>query len=213
MQSRSAVIRLRLDFFKPVIHFVRKNPVTSAFCFVFLAGCILGAVFSSVGVFDEGYLDDTFSVFIESRRLSGFTGLFSSIFTPSLIFLILAFLCGFFVFGSAVAPVLIFVRGLGFGFCVGRIITSYGINGTLFWFFVILPGLFFSSAALIASCKASFDISLELLYQLKADMPQMRFRARLQPFFKCFLIMTAVTVFSSALEAALNLLVMPLINV
>ena len=213
MHSRSAVIRLRSDFFKPVIRFVRKNPVTSAFCLVFLAGCILGTVLSSVGIFAEGYLDDTFSSFIESRRLSAFPGLFSSVFAPSLIFLIIAFLCGFFVFGSAVAPALIFVRGIGFGFCSGRIITSYGINGTLFWLFVVLPGLFLSSAALIVLSKASFDVSLELLYQLKVDPPQMRFRARLRSFFKCFLLTAVVTIFSSTLESALNLLVMPLINV
>lgn len=136
-------------------------------CFFFLTfilGIILGAFYlrsASDSLLLK--LDFLFVTNLDNRlELSAFD-VFCSSFSSDFIFVFMAFLLGFTVWGMFALPLLSAFSGFGVGISSAYLFSQYSVTGIGFYILVILPGTVLFLLAFITALKESFSQSFSFL--------------------------------------------------
>ncbi len=130
---------------------------------VLVIGMIFGAVYARSAentVLEK--LDFIFFSNYKTRISQTLFTTFTSSVASSFLFLLLCFLSGMSLWGSAFVPLILFFRGFGLGLTSGYIYAFYGFKGILFNAIVILPSAFLSSVCVIFAARESIRYSVLL---------------------------------------------------
>ncbi len=108
-----------------------------------IAGMIFGSlIVNSLSKQTLASLDLLFTTNLPQRLKSGISGAFFASFASDFIFLISAVVFSLSLFGAVFLPLTAFFKGFGIGVSAAYLVTGYGISGALFYFLIILPGVF-----------------------------------------------------------------------
>lgn len=152
-------IRLKRE----IIKFFYQNTRLIFMALSLVVGVLMGTLALKNGWFcDPSQQASSFSRFFSSR--SGMTTfqIFLNSFASSLVYLLISFSCGLFLFGKPVSYVLPFIRGIGIGTVCSSAYSVMGISGLAFCSLIVLPGNFISAAAFLFSCVNTCRFSGEL---------------------------------------------------
>lgn len=130
---------------------------------ILLAGMVCGVL--SARCADEtvlSRLDFLFSSNFQLQEEQTMFSVFAASLTSIFLFLLAGFFMGLSVWGTVLIPVLPFFRGFGLGVSTGFLYASYSWKGVLFHLAVMLPGMVFSSVAIILSAREGMRFSKEL---------------------------------------------------
>ena len=142
---------------------IKKQGLLLALAVVFIVGLVIGALYAKNANLDllKG-LDTIFSSSYHIRISQPAYFTFISSLASSFLFVLAAFLLGLSVWGPVVVPFLPLIRGIGLGVSSGYLYASFGFQGILFHFVVMLPGMFVSTIAILVACREAIQFSLRL---------------------------------------------------
>ncbi|MCH5304489.1 MAG: hypothetical protein J1E41_06465 [Ruminococcus sp.] len=137
----------------------------------FVSSMLLGLFFGSASVSSLSSktlktLDLLFTTNLPERLKNGIAGAFCASFASDFIFLFISVLCALSLWGVIVLPFIAFFKGFGIGVSAAYLISSYGIKGALFYFLIILPGVFFFSMILVHQLSACYYIFKKLFFNV-----------------------------------------------
>lgn len=137
----------------------------------FVMSMLLGLFFgsASVGSFSQKTLktlDLLFTTNLPERLKNGLAGAFCASFASDFIFLFLAVICALSLWGAVALPFIAFFKGFGIGVSAAYLVSNYGIKGALFYFLIILPGVFVFSMVLVHQLSACYCIFKKLFLNL-----------------------------------------------
>ncbi len=138
--------------------------IESIFAVLFLLGVILGS-FSLKLCSDTALkkLDILFLTNLENRLEFSAFDIFCSSFASGFIFLILAFLLSFTVWGSLALPFLCAFKGFSVGISSAYMFSQYSLTGIGFYVLIILPGTVMFLLLYLSALKEAFTESLYVL--------------------------------------------------
>lgn len=143
--------------------FLRKNSASLLFTLFFTFGVVWGAC-TALKAEDEfvSRMDFLFTTNLSSRLSMGMFSSFTAHFASNFLFFTAAVLCGLSVWGAGALPLVTAFKGFGTGLSGAYLISAYGLKGIGFYIFVVLPGTFVFSLALIFLCSESTLMSLQI---------------------------------------------------
>ncbi len=189
--------------FKDFYNFV-KNNLSMCILFVFLMlGIVTGSVVSKNADAETiAGLDVLFNGNLSLRTGQSIIENFVASFTSYFIFILMSFLLGLSLWGSAVIPFVVMLRGFGTGLSGGYLCARYGILGFSFNAFVLLPGVFVSSIALVFASREAINFSMGMI----SKFSKLKFFAKYDKgiHIKTFFVRTGVLIFFVAVAATLD---------
>ena len=185
---------------KEVLGFFYKN---TRFIFMSLSlvlGVLAGTLAFKSGFFSDGSLySNLFYSFVSSRtKLSAF-GIFLNSFAGNLIFLLVSFCCGLFLFGKPLSFAVPFFKGVGLGCICSSAYSVMGIEGMAFCTLIILPGAFVFSCVLLYCCLSAGQFSSELYNRCFSDGSE-DFKPKFKKYCIGFIKYISITVFGSLID-------------
>lgn len=144
--------------------FLSKKGLYIFFFAVFFIGLVLGAAYSksSDSTFFER-LDFLFATNLAARTQMSSFEVFASCFGSDFLLILIVFLMGISVWGSAALPFVTAFKGFSVGLSSAFIFSLYRASGIGFYILVILPGTVMFLLALIYYSKESFSLSLRFV--------------------------------------------------
>ncbi len=188
--------------------FVRRYGLITLLIAVLFAGMIAGAV--CAGSADDELLDKLSTVFltnVENRGEQTAAKTFINSFGMSFLFMAVLFCLSLSPLGLMAVPALILFRGLGYGISSGYLCVTYGLKGLVYYAFVMLPGAFVSSLALVYAAQYCFDYSKELAVSIFGIAENRNLRGKLAALVLNCSYTLLMTVFASLLDAGLYFLI------
>ena len=148
---------------KETLRFFYDNSRLIFMALFLLLGVLFGVVMEKNNWFSGMYDPvSVFSDFVSTRMKMSAFGVFLSSLCSNLIFLLLSYFCGAFLFGKPLCFFVPFFKGLGIGCVCSAAYSVLGVNGVAFSALIILPGGLISSLTLLFSCLSAYDISAKL---------------------------------------------------
>lgn len=144
-----------------VTYYVRDNYPILIFSMIFICGVWLGSSFLSR--FDEDTLTTLVSLlngFMVNREEQEFLTTFMSSLTPSLVFTLLLFFCGFCAISQPIIVLVPFFKGLGFGLSASSMLLYYDTKAVLYIALLLLPSTVITTVAVVLCCKEAFRLSM-----------------------------------------------------
>jgi len=140
--------------------YAKKNRVLLIFGALFTLGVFIGALLlRSAGEGSISLLESVVGGFIERRRASGLYENVVAAFSSSMLFAALLFVFGFCAIAQPLIVAAPFIRGLGFGFSAASLFAAYGASAIGFVGVLLLPGMVFSTVAILLCCRQALRLS------------------------------------------------------
>lgn len=159
--------KLRMPDFERVKSFLQRRGKLMFFLFAMIAGLIFGSLtVNSLSKKTLDYLDFLFALNFPERLKSGLAGAFFAEFSSDFIFIFAAVFFSFSLFGALFLPLLAFFKGFGIGISAAYLISGYGLKGALFYFLIILPGVFLFGMILLYELSAGLSIYKKIFYNI-----------------------------------------------
>ena len=149
--------------FKEVLSLLRNNIGMCYLVLNLLAGIIAGSLAAKNA--DDSMLaglDFIFAGNINTKLSQGLVENFITSFSSYFIFILAIFLMGLSLWGFLAVPFIVFFRGFVTGLSSGFLCARYGIFGFAFNVFILLPGIFLSSLAVLLMSKESINFSINV---------------------------------------------------
>lgn len=151
--------KLRTPDFERVKSFLLQQGKLIFFIFTMMAGLVFGSLtVNNLGKTTLDSLDLLFATNFPERLKSGIAGAFFAEFASDFIFIFAAVFFSLSFFGVVFLPLLSFFKGFGAGVSAAYLISGYGLKGALFYFLIILPGVFVFG--IILACELSAGLSM-----------------------------------------------------
>lgn len=147
--------------------FFRRGGSIIFFLSALIAGLVAGTL--SVNGFSEkalNSLDFLFMTNLPEKLKGGITGAFFASFASDFLFLGAAVFLALSLTGVVLLPATAFFKGFGTGVSAAYLISNYGIKGVLFYFCVILPGVFIFGMILVNELSAGLSIYKKVFLNL-----------------------------------------------
>lgn len=189
--------------FKGFYNFV-KNNLSMCILFAFLMlGIVTGSVMSKDADAEMiSGLDVLFNGNLSMRMGQSIVENFITSFTSYFIFVLMSFLLGLSLWGSAVIPFVVMLRGFGTGLSGGYLCARYGVLGFSFNAFVILPGVFVSSIALVLISREAISFSMGMISKFSTLKFFTKYDKGIQ--MKTFLVRTGMLIFLVVVASAID---------
>lgn len=148
-------------------HHARKNSAVLMLGALFVLGVGLGALLARSEPQSAEPLLKLVSGFLERRRVqTPMQNFYSSLFS-SLSFVGALFVFGFCAVGQPAIIAAPIFRGLGYGFSAASLYATYGVRAAGFVAVFVLPGMLFSSVAILFCAKEALRMSTGLFSALR----------------------------------------------
>ncbi len=201
--------RRKPPFRVSVSYYIKRYGLITLLIAVLFAGMAVGAM--CAGSADDELLDKLNTVFltnVENRGEQSAAQTFINSFGMSFLFMAALFCLSLSPLGLAAVPALMLFRGFGYGISAGYLCVTYGLKGLVYYVFVMLPGAFVSSLALVYAAQYCFDFSREIAVSIFSRSTENRnLRGRLAVLALNCSYMILMTVFASLLDAGLYYLI------
>lgn len=137
----------------------------------FLSSLIIGLVFGSAAVNSLSKstlnaLDFLFMTNLPEKLKGGISGAFFAGFAADFLFLSAAVFFSVSLFGALFLPAVAFFKGFGIGISAAYLVSNYALKGALFYFLIILPGVFAFTMVLVYELSAGFSIYKKVFQNL-----------------------------------------------
>ena len=130
---------------------------------LFAASMIIGAgVFRNESSFTAEF-SEIFSNFILARSNESAPELFFNSLSLNLFFIVIANFVGMSCIGFPVAVSLPVIKGFGYGFVAGYLLSKYSMSGFGYYLLTVLPGGILANAALLIICNDACFLSADIL--------------------------------------------------
>lgn len=153
-----------LDEFKL---FIRRRGGALFFLSTLFIGLVAGSV--AVNSFSKSTLnalDFLFTTNLPEKLKSGISGAFFASFASDFIFLGAAVFFSLSLMGAVFLPAVTFFKGFSIGVSAAYLVANYGIKGALFYFCIILPGVFVFALILVHELSAGVSIYKKIFQNL-----------------------------------------------
>lgn len=181
---------------------IRKNLIVVFFALIFTIGFLSACLIYRSGNllnFSKSLSD----IFVSAKLDSSFIKIFSISFLTSFIFLFLVELFGTSLTGCAFVPIVVFVRGLFYGFTLCDLYSVGKLNALIVNIIIILPSAIVSVLALFSASAKSFKLSY-FLGKLSIGDGQALTNVDIKRYLLSFVIYIIITLFSALLEAFMS---------
>lgn len=166
-RKRRALPELKLPSVYEIKSLIRRRGAAAFFTAAVIAGLIIGSVsVSGLSGNTLKSMDLLFTTNLPERLKGGLTDAFAAGFASDFIFLSASVLCALSLWGAVFLPLIAAFKGFGIGLSASYLVSSYGIKGALFYFLIILPGVFLFSLALIYELSACYSINKKIIINL-----------------------------------------------
>lgn len=144
--------------------------------------------------------------YLLNREGQSILATFFSSLSTSFIYLISAFLLGFFALGQPICIFIVLFRGFGLGVSMGQIYLNYQAQGFLYCLVLIIPATVFSTLILFAALKDSIQSANLFLAVLFPKFGAAVTTTTIKIYGTRYLIYFVLTVLTAALDAGINFL-------
>lgn len=177
----------------------KKNSGFFLLCIIEIIGIVIGSYTAVSGNMD--FLRDYLCPVLTGGTLADF---FRSVFVPSLILVVSAFLSGLFAFGQPLGIALLVGKGMEIGLSVAMIYSAKGISAFPAVILFSLPKSVAVSAVMILAVREVLRSSVAILHGLISEREYSSERADLKLYCIKFIVLIVIIFVISAADSLLN---------
>lgn len=186
---------------------LRRNRITAVLLAAFLLAMLYGSVLIAQADDDlKNKLLFLTQEYLSSRGEQSVLSTFLTSISTSSLYLVAAFLLGFFAFGQPCCIFIMLFRGFGLGLAMGQIYIKYQAQGFLYCLVLIVPAAVFVTLVLAAALKDSIQSSNLFLAVLFPKLGTVATPATLKVYGIRYLVYALMLLLAAALDAGLNFL-------
>ena len=180
---------------------------------VYVLGIFLAVIFFKKSELLETFAKEMFESFVGKRTDKTFFSVFFTAFLGWLPFLSAVFICGISIFGTAVLPLVISLKGFLYGLLTAYLYNAFSINGVVFSLVIIIPSTLIGAFLLFFGAKSAFMFSLLLAKQVMPEPRANNLFPKLVKYCKQFAFLITLTAFSALVDAVLSVAFSGKINI
>ena len=171
---------------------------------VYVLGIFLGVLFFKKNEVLETAAKEMFGTFVEMRTDRAFFSVFYTALLDWLPFLGGVFICGISIFGTAVLPLIISLKGFLYGLLTAYLYSAFSINGIVYALVIIIPSALFGAYLLFFAAKSAFMFSVLLSKQVMPEPRANNLFPKLVTYCKHFAFLLILTAFAALTDALLS---------